>query len=191
MWLKKMSGEFMAFAVEASKPLVAEKVAMYQNIHEYLISMVRDILGSFPDEYARMQEYMWYAERMWQTVYSYKGKALQKLADALFVYYYMRGLREQPLRNIAESLGVTISGWDKILGELGLSEEIVYKGTKRALKETLEHVETDVTDIDLEYDANGNLVKVLLTDKVTGKKKQLTLTYDAQGNLVKISQEWV
>jgi len=72
-----------------------------------------------------------------------------------------------------------------------LSEEIVYKGTKRALAETLQRVETDTTDADLTYDAEGRLISILKTDKITGKKKKITFEYDAVGNLIRKIEEWL
>jgi len=191
MWDKKMESTTYAIYLERTKPFALQKFAEYQVTHEYLIRVVKSVTAKYPEESNRQHAYMWFAQGIWYVRMRYSSQALQKEADALFLYWFYLGLKEEVLREIANKLGVTISSWDKLLGRLGMSEEIVYKGTKKALQETLNDVDVNPVDVSFEYDpTTGNLIKIIKTDKVTGKKKIVTLEYDAQGNLIKKSEQW-
>jgi len=194
-WDAKVDGATYAQMLEKVKPIALERFASYQPVHRYLIDLVRDVINSFGVDYGVMQEYMWYVQKLWYLTQRYSAKTLQIEADSVFLYYVYRGRNENILRAIAGRLGINISSWDDILSRLGvgapLSEDVVYRGTKKALQETLERVETDLTDAEFTYDANDNLVGIVKTDKVTGKKKKITLEYDAEGRLVKKTEEYL
>lgn len=190
-WDAKVKGDVYAMILEDVKPLALERFAPYQVTHEWLISLVKNIIGKYGFDHQITQEYMWYAQRLWYLTQRYRSKALQLESDAIFVYYVYRGRSETILREIASALGIKISSWDNIYRRLGMSEEIIYRGTKRALKETLERVATDTTDVDITYDAEGRIKEITKYDKVTGTKKKITLEYDAEGRLIKKIEEWV
>jgi len=191
MWDRKMSPAIVATYLESVKPMALERVQWYQAIHEHIISLVKDVLANYPYEAQIAQEYVWYASELWQLTQKYTSVALIIEADAVFLKYKYRGRNEDALREIARRLGIEISDWETILSRLGMSEEMVYRGTKKALQETLERVETDVTDAKFTYDEQGNLVQIIKTDKVTGRRKKITLEYDIEGNLVKKVEEWI
>jgi len=190
-WYKKVDPVTYARILSQVKDLAYQDFSEYQPIHEEIIRIVKGTLENYPTEYPLTHGYVWYAQGIWYAVNKFGGQTRQKMADATFLYWYKMGLKEAPMREIAAKLGVEISPWEALVPIRGITMEDVYRGTKRALKETLERVETDLTDVELYYDANGNLVKVVKTDKITGVKKQITLTYDAQGNLVKKEEEYL
>ena len=43
--------------------------------------------------------------------------------------------------------------------------------------------------IEIEYDENNNISRLIITNKKTGKVKIVNLTYDENNNLVKIDEE--
>lgn|GEM_PF-4917299 len=195
-WDAKVRGDVYAEIMKTVKPIALERFSRYQPIHDYLINVVRSVINQYGIDYGIMQEYVWYAQGLWYLTQKYRSKALQVEADATFCYYVFRGRDESILRAIAKRLGIEISDWNTILMRVGirvvpLTEEVVYRGTKRALVETLERVETDLTDIEITYDAENRPIEIIKTDKVTGKKKKITLEYDAVGNLIKKTEEWL
>jgi len=127
MWDKKMNPEIYSEYLKATKPLAIPKVAKYQATHEYLISMVKSILGNYPEEFFILQEYMWYAQKMWKLVQSYSSEALKKEANALFLWYLAKGRNEMVLRGIARALGINIEDTDIIVGRITM--KVIAKGT--------------------------------------------------------------
>ncbi len=195
-WDAKVRGDVYAEIMKTVKPIALERFSRYQPIHDYLINVVRNVINQYGIDYGIMQEYVWYAQGLWYLTQKYRSKALQVEADATFCYYVFRGRDESILRAIAKRLGIEISDWNTILMRVGirvvpLTEEVVYRGTKRALAETLERVETDLTDIEITYDTENRPIEIIKTDKITGKKKKITLEYDAVGNLIKKTEEWL
>jgi len=191
-WDAKVRGDVYAEIMKTVKPIALERFSRYQPIHDYLINVVRSVINQYGIDYGIMQEYVWYAQGLWYLTQKYRSKALQVEADATFCYYFFRGRNEDILRAIAKRLGIEISDWGTLLKRVGvLTEEMVYRGTKRALAETLERVETDLTDIEITYDAENRPIQIVKTDKVTGKKKKITLKYDAVGNLIEKTEEWL
>lgn len=131
MWNRKMNPSVYATVLEKTKPLALPKVAGYQVTHEYIISLVKSALQNYPSEIAIMQEYMWYAEKMWKISQKYKSTALQNEADALFLYYLARGRNENALRTIALAFNIKISSSDIIFERIGVPAllSIIGKGT--------------------------------------------------------------
>ncbi|MEM2284557.1 MAG: hypothetical protein QXL29_08150 [Zestosphaera sp.] len=131
MWNAKMKSEVYAEYLKATRPLALPKVAEYQAIHEHLIATLKEILSRFSSEYSIMQEYMWYAEKMWKIVKNYTSKALQLQADALYLWYLARGLNDAALRAVAQALGVKISPVEEIVDRVlaPMLLKIVSKGS--------------------------------------------------------------
>jgi len=90
MWDRKMNADVYAEYLKATKPLAIPKIAGYQTTHEYLISMVKSILQDYPEEYPILQEYMWYAQKLWKLTQTYHSEALKKEANAIFLSYLAR-----------------------------------------------------------------------------------------------------
>ena len=175
--------------LKKTRKLAVEFESEYQSIHDNIIRRVKAILSRYGSESFRTHSYVWYAQGLWYVKQRYGDRALQKEANALFLYFYVLGLDEDAMRDIAHAFGINIPSINDIIGITPMSEEMVYRGTKRALKETLERVETDLTDKEIFYNPDGTINYIVKTDKVTGKKKKLTFYYDASGNLVKIVEE--
>lgn len=121
MWDAKVKGDVYAIQLETVKPLVRDRVLEYQVTHEYLIRLVRDVLAKYGKDFQIMQEYMWYASKLWRLTQVYKSSALQLEADAWFMYYLIRGRDEQILREIASRLGINISDIKTILLRVGVT----------------------------------------------------------------------
>jgi len=190
LWDRKMDASTYSAILPRVKPLAIKDVRMYQVAHEDLITLVKSVIMKYGTEYVRIYGYLSYAEKIWKAKQHFSSKALQLEADAQFLYWLARGYYEDILREIAKKLGVEISSWSILLERIGLAEEVIYKGTKRALQETLHGVEVNLTDTQIEYDPQGNPVKITTKDIVTGKTKIIHLEYDAQGNVVRIWEEW-
>jgi len=118
MWDAKMKGDIYKIQLEAVKPHALPIVASYQAIHELLISRVKEILSRFDSESSLLQEYMWYAEKMWKLTQQYGSNALQKEADALYLWYLARGRNDIALRMIAQALGIKISSLEYIVEKI-------------------------------------------------------------------------
>jgi len=192
LWDRKLEPDTYAVYLTQVKDMARDKFLRYQAVHEYLIKIVKDVVSKHPEETARQHAYMWFAQGLWYCTQRYSDAALQREADALFLYYLALGLREYVLREVACRLGVKISDWSTLLERIGMSEDVIYRGTKRALAETLHGVDVNVTDATYEYDpATGNLTKIVIKDKVTGRTKVIHLEYDAEGNLIHKWEEWV
>jgi len=191
MWDRKVEPSVYTIYLTRTKDMAFRKILYYQSIHEELIRIVKNTLSKYPDETSKQHAYMWYIQGLWYIKQRYSDKALQVEADALFIYFLFLGLKENILRELAQRLGICISTIDKLLERLGMSEEIVYRGTKKALQETLHTVEVNPVDVTFEYDpTTGNLIKIIKTDKVTGKKKIIHLEYDVEGNLIRKWEEY-
>jgi len=190
-WQAKTEPETTFLLLQKTRGLAVESEREYQPQHEELIRKVKAVLEKYGSEATRAHAYVWFAQGLWYAKKRYSSQALQKEANALFVYFYVLGLYEQALKDIALSFGITLPSPQDIVGGGGISEDVVYRGTKRALQETLERVETDLTDADIRYDASGNISQIIKTDKVTGTKKKITFIYDRAGNLVGVKEESV
>lgn len=119
-WDKKMDASVYAVYLERTKDLARREFAAYQVKHERLLSIVRSAIEKYPSEYPRLHAYVWYAQGVWYAVNKYTGLARQRLADATFVYWFMQGLDEWCLRDIARKLGVEISWWSDLYSRYGL-----------------------------------------------------------------------
>lgn len=115
LWDRKMRPDIYATYLESTKPLALPKIAGYQVTHEYLISIVKKALSNKPTESSIMQEYMWYAQKLWKLTQTYRSEALQRQADALYLYYIFRGMDDISLRTIAQALGIKISPLELIV----------------------------------------------------------------------------
>lgn len=130
MWDSKMTPETYSKQLKATKPLALPKVAEYQSVHEYLISIVKSIASRY-NEHSITQEYMWYAQGIWKALQKYSASALQKEVDSLFIYYLLKGRNEATLRGIALALGIKISDTQSILENLMVTVglQVIAKGT--------------------------------------------------------------
>jgi hypothetical protein len=115
LWDKKMSGDVYATLLPDLKKNAMGKVMSYQATHEYLISIVKSVLSKFGVEAFLLQQYMWYAEKLWRLTQEYKSDALQKEADALYLWHLARGGNDLALRGVAKALGINISTLEEIM----------------------------------------------------------------------------
>jgi hypothetical protein len=131
LWDSKMRGDVYGLQLEATKPLALPRVGGYQATHEHLISLVKEALSSLPSEASVLQEYMWYAEKLWRLTQTYGGPALQKEGDALYLWYLARGRSDIALRTVARALGINISPvediMDRVLAPILL--KVIARGT--------------------------------------------------------------
>ena len=124
MWDAKLNPDVVAEHLRNVKAKAREYVMSYQATHEYLIATVKEIIARYGKDYGILQEYMWYAEKMWRLVMQYKREALQREADALYLWYRARGRDDTLLREIAHALGVRISPILEILERVGVKIEV-------------------------------------------------------------------
>jgi hypothetical protein len=130
MWDAKMKGDIYKIQLEAVKDRALRRVAAYQSMHEQLIATVKRIVAGSPEPFL-VQEYMWFAEKMLKLLITYNDDALQKEADALYLWYLARGRNDVTLRMVAQSLGIKISPLEHIAERVltPLLISIVGKGT--------------------------------------------------------------
>jgi len=142
LWYRKMDGNVYKMILDRVKDHAFERFLDYQAFHEWIIKMVRETLmkydpsGNEVYDHARLQAYVWYAQGLWYLTQKYKGEALRKEANALFMYWLMLGLREEPLREIAYRLGIKIDDWDNLLDPIAMPiSQIVTQSIDRLLTE--------------------------------------------------------
>jgi hypothetical protein len=114
MWDAKMDGDVYAQTLSKVKPLAREGEVAYQAEFDRLLNIVKRALEDTP-EYSSVQAYMWYAEKLWSLTQRFSGPALQKEADALYLWHLARGRDDLALRAIARALGVEISPLEDII----------------------------------------------------------------------------
>jgi len=175
MWDAKMKGDIYGQQLEAVKPLALPKVAAYQAMHEQLISTVKGVLSALGTEQALVQEYMWYAEKLWKYTQEYNGSALQRQADALYLWYLARGRNDAALRAVAQSLGVKISPLEDIV-ERVLAPALISvlakgtltaDGTEQALLEYSGRISTIAGYVDLGNMEEGDAAVIRIYVRVT------------------------
>lgn len=115
LWDRKMSGEVYAMLLPKLKDIALPRVGGYQSTHEHLIATVKSAVERSGENPSLIQEYMWYAEKMWRLTQTYRDKALQMEADALYLWYLVRGRNDLALRTVAKSLGINISPIEEIM----------------------------------------------------------------------------
>jgi len=173
MWDAKVKGDIYATQLKAVKPIVLDRVAGYQATHEYLISLVRNVVGQYGTEGALVHEYMWYAQKLWKLTQTYKSNALQLQADALFLWYLARGRDELILRTIARTLGIKVSDTEVIFERIGLVVLLkeIGKGTlimDGSEQTVIEYIGTAVIQgyVDLQNMTAGDEVRVRVYVKI-------------------------
>ena len=117
LWDAKMKPDIVAQRLRDTKELARPKMLSYQVTHEYLISLVRDVLSRFPSEAARHQSYMWLAQGIWECSQRFTCQALERCAVQKYLVRRVEGLDDTAMRIIAARLGVRLPPWDKILTE--------------------------------------------------------------------------
>lgn len=150
MWISKVNPQTYNVQLSASKPLAIPRVAEYQSMHEFLISLVKRILAPMGLAH-QTHEYMWYASKLYKASNKYSGEALKKEVNSIFLYYLCKGLREIPLRLIAKSLNIIITPLDEIFEKV-LSPLLVRKIVEGTL------VADGSEQIVLEYDGDVALI---------------------------------
>ena len=123
--------------LQRTRNLALEGERAYQPQHEEIIRRVKVIIGNYGSESVRQHAYVWFAQGVWYAKQRYSSLALQREVNALFMYFYVLGLNESALRDIAASFGVTVPSVYEILGVTPMSEDMIYAGTKRALVEEM------------------------------------------------------
>jgi len=191
MWYRKVDGDVYKLIISRVKDYSFNAVVEYQAHHERIIKIVKNVIDSFGEDPSKKHAYVWFAQGVWYCCQRYKDEALVRETSALYIYWRALGLNPDVLRRIASGICVELPDDETILTKylgiklVGMSEDIVYRGTKRALQETLHGVDVNPTETSYEYDpATGNLTRITIRDKVTGRTKVITFTYDEQGNLI-------
>jgi hypothetical protein len=173
LWDAKMDGDIYARTLQKLKPLAREGEATYQAEFDRLLAIVKRVLeGS--TEFYNAQAYMWYAEKLWSLTQRFSGPALQKEADALYLWHLARGRDDIALRAIAKALGVNISPLETIIenvmAPLLLSilaqGTITADGTEQTVVEYTGKISQISGYIDLSNMEDGDAVTVKLYVKI-------------------------
>lgn len=138
--------------------------------------------------------YRAWLEELWKIREKFRRETLILTAVSLYIKYVFMGGEREVLREVAQVLGIIIPSDEFIIArfiELMDMRNVIYEGVKKALQETLEKVETDVTDSEIEYDAEGRIMRIVKTDKILNRKKEIKFFYDAVGNLIRLEQNWI
>jgi hypothetical protein len=181
MWDAKMKGDIYAIQLTATKPLALPKVASYQTTHEQLISIVKQALSNYPSEIPILQEYMWFAEKIWKLSQTYTSKALQIEADALYLWYLARGRKDLALRTVAKGLNINISSLEDIvervltpaLISIIKKDTIIADGTEQVLLEYFGRISTVSGYVDLSnmVDEDTVVIRAYVKIKEDGEYK--------------------
>lgn len=124
--------------------------------------------------------YKAFAQELWKACSKYSSKALIYETEAIAFKYLLYNCDSEILYKIGQLFGLE-----------------VFKLIKEFFKQALEEAKTlkaplvyhDNYDINFEYDSEGNLTKVIITDKITGDKKTITFEYDDEGNVIGEKEE--
>jgi len=155
-----------------------------------LIARAYDSLDSLYEHVARILDengifgsyrlaYKAYAQELWRICQTYSGKARELEAEAVAVKYWLYGCDDKILYDIGKLFGLE-----------------VFKMLVEKFKEALEEAKTlkapeiyqDPLKFEFEYDESGNIVKIIVTDKITGDVKTINLSYDEKGNLISVDE---
>jgi len=155
--------------------LIARAYDSLDSLYEHVAKILDEngIFGSYRLAYKA------YAQELWRICQTYSGKARELEAEAVAVKYWLYGCDDKILYDIGKLFGLE-----------------VFKMLVEKFKEALEEAKTlkapeiyqDPLKFEFEYDESGNIVKIIVTDKVTGDIKTINLSYDEKGNLIKIEE---
>jgi hypothetical protein len=167
MWDRKMDPEIYSYTLPKTKQIGGPYEMHYQTVFENLLNTVKKILQD-TSEYSNTQAYMWYAEKLWSLTQRYSGPALQKEADALYLWHLARGRNDIALRTIAKSLGVNISPLESILENvmapllLSIVKQgsITTDGTEQTIVEYVGNISQISGYIDLSNMQDGDTVTI-------------------------------
>jgi len=123
--------------------------------------------------------YKAYSQELWRICQNHTGKTRELEAEAIAVKYWLYGCDDNVLYEIGLLFGLEVF-------------KMLVEKFKRALEEakTLKAPEIyqDPLKFEFEYDESGNIVKIIVTDKVTGDIKTINLSYDEKGNLISVDE---
>ena len=155
--------------------LIARAYDSLDSLYEHVAKILDEngIFGSYRLAYKA------YAQELWRICQTYSGKARELEAEAVAVKYWLYGCDDKILYDIGKLFGLE-----------------VFKMLVEKFKEALEEAKTlkapeiyqDPLKFEFEYDESGNIVKIIVTDKITGDIKTINLSYDEKGNLIKIDE---
>ena len=155
--------------------LIARAYDSLDSLYEHVAKILDEngIFGSYRLAYKA------YAQELWRICQTYSGKAKELEAEAVAVKYWLYGCDDKILYDIGKLFGLE-----------------VFKMLVEKFKEALEEAKTlkapeiyqDPLKFEFEYDESGNIVKIIVTDKITGDIKTINLSYDEKGNLIKIEE---
>ena len=155
--------------------LIARAYDSIDAIYEHVAKILDEngIFGSYRLAYKA------YAQELWRICQTYSGKARELEAEAVAVKYWLYGCDDKILYDIGKLFGLE-----------------VFKMLVEKFKEALEEAKTlkapeiyqDPLKFEFEYDESGNIVKIIVTDKVTGDVKTINLSYDEKGNLISVDE---
>ena len=155
--------------------LIARAYDSLDSLYEHVAKILDEngIFGSYRLAYKA------YAQELWRICQTYSGKAKELEAEAVAVKYWLYGCDDKILYDIGKLFGLE-----------------VFKMLVEKFKEALEEAKTlkapeiyqDPLKFEFEYDESGNIVKIIVTDKVTGDVKTINLSYDEKGNLISVDE---
>lgn len=155
--------------------LIARAYDSLDSLYEHVAKILDEngIFGSYRLAYKA------YAQELWRICQTYSGKARELEAEAVAVKYWLYGCDDKILYDIGKLFGLE-----------------VFKMLVEKFKEALEEAKTlkapeiyqDPLKFEFEYDESGNIVKIIVTDKITGDVKTINLSYDEKGNLIEIDE---
>jgi len=155
--------------------LIARAYDSLDSLYEHVAKILDEngIFGSYRLAYKA------YAQELWRICQTYSGKAKELEAEAVAVKYWLYGCDDKILYDIGKLFGLE-----------------VFKMLVEKFKEALEEAKTlkapeiyqDPLKFEFEYDESGNIVKIIVTDKITGDVKTINLSYDEKGNLISVDE---
>jgi len=178
--------------------LSSRREVMLQAQREHLpqLAYARNLASEVLDDYgvvgAVRTIYLAFAEEIYRIKQQISGKASQIEVEAVAIKYCLYGCDPEIIQSIANIFGYKVFEIAREKLTWLMSEDIVYRGTKKALQETLHMIDVNLVDKTYEYDpTTGNLIKITGKDIITGKTKIIHFEWDTEGNLKRVWEEWV
>ena len=176
----KFDPETIGRLFSLTKDLSLEEEAKYQPLLHNINMKVKQILASKGVSPIFHHYYTYVA-------YDFLNLKLRKFEretapdlEAIYLYWCYKGLNEEIIKEIALLFNYKVGV---------ITKQDFKEALETALTLKSPEVTTNPLQKEFEYDAEGKITKITITDLTTGKKKIKHFTYDAEGNIIDIREE--
>jgi len=136
-WRIKRRIDYETGRLLALHPLEAELISKAYRSIDDTYAYVSEVLDRYGITAQTRALYRAYIQELWKALQTLSRRSLTLHATSIYVKYCLYGLDKDVAKEVADVMGVKVLSWGEIFEKLGMTEETIYKGTKRALDEEL------------------------------------------------------